>query len=597
MAATAEQIRKFISDNANNPQLIADAVRAGYFTPRQAQLAGGWSDEQISGFLGNYLAEEGAPDPFYHIDPEAIQGLRGKWDEWVADPDSIYQVGMDGPMRGSGAPTISYWDPKFGELMKTASQTGWSGVGEGEDLSRALIQGSEGLPTYGTDFGGGFARNAGGRWFDQYDDEGYWTGRDLASSGWVDWREGIVKPALMAAAMYFGVNGLNEALSGATAGAEIGGAAAAGAEAGTIGSLAEMEAGLAGLGGATVTPELLATLPELAIAGGAGAVGGTIGGLAEMEAGLAGMPPAQVTPELIGTLPEVNIGTGALSQLDPLTRAGDSQIANQQLNLPPNSGSVPSAVDIVNGGGLQQVGGTLPTNTPNPLTRAGDSQIANEQLNLPPNPGSVPGAVDIVNGGGLQQVGPDPWGWLPEGLKQYGSQLANLDPAAWQKLLTGIGLVDSLTGNSSGSPNPGGPQAGFGEFDKWTPAQQGKVDQFMNRDLSTFTPPPRRAFRGDEGFEGGFARGGSAKRGALSQMMPHHNGIPGGQDDVIEARLAPGEFVFDAETVAMLGDGDNDAGAAKLEEFRRRLRSHKRAASAKDIPPRAKKPEAYLKKV
>ena len=68
-----------------------------------------------------------------------------------------------------------------------------------------------------------------------------------------------------------------------------------------------------------------------------------------------------------------------------------------------------------------------------------------------------------------------------------------------------------------------------------------------------------------------------------------------GQDDKIPAMLSDGEYVIDAETVAMLGDGNNAAGASALELMRENIRRHKRAAPADKIPPKAKKPGQYMK--
>lgn len=69
----------------------------------------------------------------------------------------------------------------------------------------------------------------------------------------------------------------------------------------------------------------------------------------------------------------------------------------------------------------------------------------------------------------------------------------------------------------------------------------------------------------------------------------------GGQEDDIPAMLSEGEFVFDAETVSMLGDGNNDAGAAALEQMRRNIRAQKRDVPLNQIPPKAHAPEKYLK--
>lgn len=71
-------------------------------------------------------------------------------------------------------------------------------------------------------------------------------------------------------------------------------------------------------------------------------------------------------------------------------------------------------------------------------------------------------------------------------------------------------------------------------------------------------------------------------------------GPGGGQDDLIDARLSPGEYVFDADTVAALGDGNNEEGARRLDAMREQIRGHKREAPPTEIPPQAAAPEEYL---
>lgn len=85
---------------------------------------------------------------------------------------------------------------------------------------------------------------------------------------------------------------------------------------------------------------------------------------------------------------------------------------------------------------------------------------------------------------------------------------------------------------------------------------------------------------------------GRAKGGALG----HLRGPTKGQSDKIPAALSDGEYVMDADVVSALGDGNNEAGAAELDKMRENVRKHKRAAPLSKIPPKAKKPEAYLKK-
>lgn len=70
-----------------------------------------------------------------------------------------------------------------------------------------------------------------------------------------------------------------------------------------------------------------------------------------------------------------------------------------------------------------------------------------------------------------------------------------------------------------------------------------------------------------------------------------------GRSDEIDAKLSDGEYVIDAETVALLGDGSTEAGVRRLDEMRENLRSHKGKALAKGkFSPDAKRPEQYLGK-
>lgn len=67
-----------------------------------------------------------------------------------------------------------------------------------------------------------------------------------------------------------------------------------------------------------------------------------------------------------------------------------------------------------------------------------------------------------------------------------------------------------------------------------------------------------------------------------------------GQSDSIPAMLADGEYVFDAETVAQLGNGSSDAGAKILDRMRQNIREHKRSAPVDKIPPKSKSPLEYM---
>lgn len=111
----------------------------------------------------------------------------------------------------------------------------------------------------------------------------------------------------------------------------------------------------------------------------------------------------------------------------------------------------------------------------------------------------------------------------------------------------------------------------------------------------------------------GQAKGGktppdsSKQAGALGQAtgVPEFNsaqenyvpdqGEGDGQSDDVPARLSKGEFVFDAHTVSMLGNGSNSTGAQKLEQLRQNLRKHAAKSNSKGKQfMHAKEPDQYM---
>lgn len=89
---------------------------------------------------------------------------------------------------------------------------------------------------------------------------------------------------------------------------------------------------------------------------------------------------------------------------------------------------------------------------------------------------------------------------------------------------------------------------------------------------------------------------GYAYGGALSQVARMAKGSGSGRADTIDAKLSDGEYVMDAETVAMLGDGSTKEGSRRLDEMREKLRQHKGKAMSKGkFSPNAKSPLAYIK--
>jgi hypothetical protein len=102
----------------------------------------------------------------------------------------------------------------------------------------------------------------------------------------------------------------------------------------------------------------------------------------------------------------------------------------------------------------------------------------------------------------------------------------------------------------------------------------------------------------------GMAQGGMAQGGLSVPTVEGRNdyragsrvtGEGDGQSDDIPAMLADGEYVFDADTVAQLGNGSSKAGSDMLDKFREEIRAHKRSAPVNKIPPASKSPLQYLK--
>ena len=73
-------------------------------------------------------------------------------------------------------------------------------------------------------------------------------------------------------------------------------------------------------------------------------------------------------------------------------------------------------------------------------------------------------------------------------------------------------------------------------------------------------------------------------------------GSGSGRDDTIDAKLSDGEYVFDAETVALIGDGSSKMGAQRLDLMRQQIRKQKGKALARGkFSPDAKSPLSYLR--
>jgi hypothetical protein len=118
-------------------------------------------------------------------------------------------------------------------------------------------------------------------------------------------------------------------------------------------------------------------------------------------------------------------------------------------------------------------------------------------------------------------------------------------------------------------------------------ASDAEIEAFLN------TPEGRQALTMIFEDMGAQPRAKGGKMGGRESFAV--DGVGTGRSDEIPALLSDGEYVIDAETVAMLGDGSSKAGAKRLDDFRVKVRKHKGRNLAKGkFSANAKRPERYL---
>lgn len=235
----------------------------------------------------------------------------------------------------------------------------------------------------------------------------------------------------------------------------------------------------------------------------------------------------------------------------PLTNTGQlgSQLGNGQ-----STGAAFQAQNPAGpAGGQGGLGNTMPGTPPIPLSPLTQLQGG------PPAPHGPP----------MMPPGP-PMGAPPNG------QQHNMAPPGGP---TGMLPPHMMTGTQGmpafGQPGPMAPHPGFGFHPQFgMHPRMGRPGMMMRA-------------------EGGGAEGSPLQSGTA----PHVHGPGDGTSDDINAKLSDGEFVMDAGSVSMLGNGSNEAGARKLEELRQRLRKH---AGEKLIKGKqfmsAKEPNQYMNK-
>lgn len=154
------------------------------------------------------------------------------------------------------------------------------------------------------------------------------------------------------------------------------------------------------------------------------------------------------------------------------------------------------------------------------------------------------------------------------------------------------GITDLARSGDFGAINQAVSQYGY------TPEQAARDFGVSVADVQNYAQQHGIQFKsgGLTALGGGYAKGGQSRGLLVGPGGGQDDLIPAQMDDGKPARLGDGEYVMDAETVSALGDGSTRAGAQKLDELRKQLRSHKRSAPPNKIPPKAKPIGAYMKK-
>lgn len=362
---------------------------------------------------------------------------------------------------------------------------------------------------------------------------------------------------------------------------------------GSLGAAAGSAAGAAGAGVAA-GDSLTDILKNAALSGATAYAGG------ELFKGLGANPSS--TGGGVGGTPSGGVPYDGLTVFAPVAnKAGAlasglaSNVGKPSANQPTNAQN-PIVVTANPAANVAPITGALgsvvnPATNPNEIVVEGRPNVTNDTT-IPP---LVPFTGDV------------PLGQTPELSTEVDSGLSTVDKLRLG--LLGAGLLGGAAGGGGSGTIPGGLGGGQSPiFSAKLPAanlpvatprtDMGNIDYYRygyGPEQSFFSNVPQGAPNTSKAYTGYEEREGLAMGG--QPRTDFAVGGPGdGREDKIPAMLSDGEYVIDAETVAMLGNGSNKAGAKALDSFRVNVRKHKGHKLAKgEFSRDAKRPEQYLK--
>jgi hypothetical protein len=181
------------------------------------------------------------------------------------------------------------------------------------------------------------------------------------------------------------------------------------------------------------------------------------------------------------------------------------------------------------------------------------------------------------------KISPDVQASLNKTVAGAAAPTATAKPNFWNKDFLGLGVVK----NKYAVPAILGAAAVSDALKPKDKTDEMTQEQFFGPSFNAKSPgnfrlaslsgsPAAESIMSDYGkrYFNGFAYGGDVDSFAVK-------GPGTGRSDEIPAMLSDGEYVIDAETVALLGDGSSKAGAKKLDDLRVKIRKHKGKKLAK----------------
>ena len=288
--------------------------------------------------------------------------------------------------------------------------------------------------------------------------------------------------------------------------------------------------------------------------------------------------PGDVTPEMMAAnqaaLPGGPVGGGDKQQVTPTPEAAAAQAAVAKPGLGQYAMPALLAASALGGGEYEEPGQPpLPEGWDDPLP---DYQMNRQFTGMDPSAYYTYGQAGSPQSGQHLFMEPQPFAGVPnqpggeggmEAMIAAGQPVpANMVGMAGPGALTQAGYTQDASGNwnppqlGAGLPQARGGYQRGGTFDYWS----------QNADVPRVAP-------------------------TVAQQGRYVKGAGTGRSDDIPARLSDGEYVMDAETVALLGDGSGSAGAKRLDEMRRNLRQHKAEKLKKGgFSHKAKAPHQYM---